>query len=179
VNPHLASLQPYPFERLNALKAGVHPSSNAPHIALSIGEPKHAPPPFLVEALRDQQRLVTGLGGYPATRGSDGLRAAIATWLGRRFHLGTTGIDPATQILPVAGTREALFSFGQTITRSMKVPRCCAAPDRGSCPVRRVRAFCLTWSPFRSRPGAPASSSTSAHPATLAAQSFPSNSSSH
>jgi len=115
VNPHLASLQPYPFERLNALKAGVHPSSNAPHIALSIGEPKHAPPPFLVEALRDQQRLVTGLGGYPATRGSDGLRAAIATWLGRRFHLGTTGIDPATQILPVAGTREALFSFGQAI----------------------------------------------------------------
>ncbi len=114
MNPHLATLHRYPFERLNALKAGLQPRSNAPHIALSIGEPKHAPPSFIVDALRDEGAVVSGLGAYPATRGTNALRDAIAKWASTRFSLAQ-GLDPATQVLPVAGTREALFSFGQAI----------------------------------------------------------------
>jgi len=127
MNPALERLKPYPFERLNALKAGIVPRSNAPHIALSIGEPKHDPPSFLVAALADQQRLVAGLGAYPATRGADALRAAIAAWATRRFDLETP-LDPATQVLPVSGTREALFSFGQAVL-SGRPGAVCAMPN--------------------------------------------------
>jgi N-succinyldiaminopimelate aminotransferase len=112
MNPYLAALQPYPFERLNALKAGVTPEGNWPTVMLSIGEPKHPPPPFVIDLLADRDRLVRDLALYPNTRGSDALRAAIAAWIDRRF---AAKVDPATQILPVAGTREALFSFGQAI----------------------------------------------------------------
>lgn len=112
MNPWLDRLLPYPFERLDALKHGVVPSSGAPHAALQIGEPKHAPPDFVLQALEDPDTLRTGLGTYPPTRGGTGLRTAIARWLGRRFAVS---VDPETQVLPVNGTREALFSLGQAL----------------------------------------------------------------
>jgi N-succinyldiaminopimelate aminotransferase len=115
VNPALDQLLPYPFERLNALKAGVAPRVQDPHIALSIGEPKHAPPDFLVEALSQRKSLVDGLGAYPATRGSEALRAAIADWATRRFGLKAGSLTPEHHVLPVNGTREALFSFVQAV----------------------------------------------------------------
>jgi N-succinyldiaminopimelate aminotransferase len=113
MNARIDRLQAYPFERLNALKAGVEPITDAAHIALSIGEPKHPPPRFIIDALRDEALLAGGLGGYPATRGGDALRAAIAAWATRRFHLPGSTLTPARHVLPVNGTREALFSFAQ------------------------------------------------------------------
>jgi hypothetical protein len=112
MNPYLAALQPYPFEKLNALKSGIVPEGNWPPVLLSIGEPKHAPPEFVIEILTDPARLARDLATYPVTRGSDALREAIAGWIGRRFG---AKVDPAREILPVAGTREALFSFGQAV----------------------------------------------------------------
>ena len=112
MNPWLDSLLPYPFERLDALKRGVVPTTSAPHAALQIGEPKHAPPPFVLRALEDPDTLRAGLGAYPPTRGGTPLREAAADWLRRRFG---AHVDPETQVLPVNGTREALFSFGQAI----------------------------------------------------------------
>jgi N-succinyldiaminopimelate aminotransferase len=115
VNGGLDTLLPYPFERLNALKAGVVPRAQKPHIALSIGEPKHAPPDFIVAALAESARITAGLGAYPATRGSDALRSAIADWAIRRFRLNPGALTPDRHVLPVNGTREALFSFGQAV----------------------------------------------------------------
>lgn len=112
MNPWLDALLPYPFERLDALKRGVAPATSAPHLALQIGEPKHAPPAFVLRALEDPDTLRAGLGAYPPTRGGAPLRAAVADWLRRRFG---AQVDPETQVLPVNGTREALFSFGQAI----------------------------------------------------------------
>jgi len=112
VNPHLEHLRAYPFERLAALKAGIAPPADYPPVMLSIGEPKHAPPSFVVDVLSDDAALRRDLAGYPATRGSDELRQAIAAWLARRFEVQ---IDAGLQVLPVAGTREALFSFGQAV----------------------------------------------------------------
>ncbi len=126
MNPFLDSLLPYPFERMNALKAGLHVHSNAPHIALSIGEPKHAAARFLVDAATDVASVQASLGTYPATRGGDSLRAAIGAWatspvcIERRF-----ADDAGRHILPVSGTREALFSFAQCVLsgRSGKLRR--------------------------------------------------------
>ncbi len=117
MNPDLNRLQPYPFEKLRQLKDGLQAPADKPSIALSIGEPKHAPPQFVIEALGKQ---LHGLGNYPLTRGSAPLREAIARWLQRRFGLAASarhgwGIDPETQILPVNGTREALFAFAQAV----------------------------------------------------------------
>src|SRR5210317_1143718 len=112
MNPYIERLLPYPFERLNALKTGVTPDGSYPAVMLSIGEPKHPPPDFVVSLLTDADRLRADLATYPATRGGDVLREAIAAWLQRRFDAVT---DPATQILPVSGTREALFSFAQAV----------------------------------------------------------------
>ena len=109
MNPRLDLLQPYPFERLNALKAGAVAPADLAHIALSIGEPKHLPPDFVLARLTDREALRSDLATYPATRGSAELRNAIASWLQRRFG---ASVDPDTEVLPVAGTREALFSFG-------------------------------------------------------------------
>ena len=121
MNPDLDKLQPYPFERLNALKAGIHPVDK-PHIALSIGEPKHATPTLIQAALRDNLR--DGLASYPMTRGAPALRQAIADWLTQRFHLPPTSLDPERHILPVNGTREALFAFAQAvIDRRADAPR--------------------------------------------------------
>lgn len=110
MNPRLGALQPYPFEKLRALHAGVELPAGLRPINLSIGEPKHPTPAFIEEAVRQNLR---GLAGYPLTRGTDALRGAIAGWLMRRYDL--PAIDPATQVLPVLGSREALFAFAQTI----------------------------------------------------------------
>lgn len=107
MNNKLELLQPYPFTKLAALKNDVTPADKA-HIALSIGEPKHAPPAFAAETLTAN---LDKLAAYPATKGVDSLRNAIADWLCRRFRLGNVCAE--TQVLPVNGTREALFAFAQ------------------------------------------------------------------
>jgi len=119
MNPDLALLHAYPFERLAALKAGIAPPAELAHIALSIGEPKHAPPAFVLETLRDS---LAGLGAYPTTAGTPELRRSCARWLERRFALAPQSIN-VSQVLPVNGTREALFAFAQAIVdRSARAP---------------------------------------------------------
>ncbi len=109
-NPALDLLRPYPFERLRGLLAdGVPPSHLAP-INLSIGEPRHPTPTVLLDALA---AALPGLATYPATRGTDALRTAIAAWLQRRYAL--PAVDAQSQVLPVTGSREALFSFAQAV----------------------------------------------------------------
>jgi N-succinyldiaminopimelate aminotransferase len=110
MNPLLDRLQPYPFERLAGLLAGAAPPVYKPHIALSIGEPRHPPPPFIGEAL---MRTLDRLAVYPKTPGLPELRRACAGWLERRFALGAGAVDPDTMVLPVNGSREGLFSFVQ------------------------------------------------------------------
>ena len=112
MNPRIDQLQSYPFERLNALLAPLAPSTAHQRVALSLGEPQHAAPDFVVAALADAGAIREGLATYPPTRGSEELRAAIAAWVERRF---SASLDPATEVLPVNGTREALFSFGQAV----------------------------------------------------------------
>jgi N-succinyldiaminopimelate aminotransferase len=113
MNRGFRQLSAYPFERLAALKQGLTPPSHLSHIALSIGEPKHEPPSFVIDTLRAN---LGELGSYPATRGLPGLRAAAAAWAQRRF--GLPAVDGETQVLPVAGTREALFAFVQAVVDS-------------------------------------------------------------
>jgi N-succinyldiaminopimelate aminotransferase len=112
MNERIDRLVAYPFERLARLKAGITPPSNLAHIAMSIGEPKHAPAAVAVEALR---KHLDELGSYPATAGMPELRESCGRWLTRRFQLPATSIDSARMILPVNGTREALFSFVQAV----------------------------------------------------------------
>ncbi|MDH3979984.1 MAG: succinyldiaminopimelate transaminase [Gammaproteobacteria bacterium] len=112
MNPDLSLLQPYPFERLAKLFDGVTPPEALQEIKLSIGEPRHPTPGFITEAVIEH---LHGLSRYPLTRGTAELRAAIAGWLTRRFGLSTAGIDPESQVLPVNGTREALFAFAQCV----------------------------------------------------------------
>ena len=112
MNPDLQRLQAYPFEKLAKLKAGITPPATLEHIALSIGEPKHPAPEFVRDRLIAH---LNELSNYPVTRGLDTLRQVIASWLNRRFNLHSAVIDPETQVLPVSGTREALFSFAQAI----------------------------------------------------------------
>ncbi|MEX2963410.1 succinyldiaminopimelate transaminase [Microbulbifer sp. TYP-18] len=109
MNPNLQQLQPYPFTRLAALTSGLTPADK-PHIGLSIGEPKHEPPQSVRHALADN---LDKLATYPATKGIDLLRQTIAGWLSRRYQL--KGVDADSQVLPVNGTREALFAFAQTV----------------------------------------------------------------
>jgi len=109
MNPDLKKTQPYPFERLATLKAGVTPPKHLAHIALSIGEPKHAPPPFVLEMIKNS---LAGFSAYPTTAGSDELRDTCARWLERRFRLGADAVR-RENVLPVSGTREALFAFAQ------------------------------------------------------------------
>ncbi len=112
MNPELSRLQAYPFEKLAQLKQGVQPPAHLRHIALSIGEPKHPTPHLITEALIEH---LHGLSSYPLTRGQLPLREAIADWLSRRFRLPAGSLDPETQVLPVNGTREALFAFAQAV----------------------------------------------------------------
>ena len=110
MNPDLHRLQPYPFERLRQLFAAVSPAPTFAEIKLSIGEPQHPTPLFIQQALTAG---LNGLASYPTTQGSDALRQAISEWIGRRYDVPAP--DPATQIIPVNGSREALFSFAQTV----------------------------------------------------------------
>lgn len=110
MNPDLQQLQPYPFERLNALKNGTTPPADLPHIALSIGEPKHPSPAFVAQSMADN---LPALASYPTTKGLTQLRQAIANWGERRFQLNN--LDAETQVLPCNGTREALFAATQAI----------------------------------------------------------------
>ena len=110
MNPDLDRLQPYPFEKLRQLFADLQTPADKNHIALSIGEPKHPSPQFVVQALADN---LDKLANYPLTKGIPELREAIANWLCRRFRL--QGVDTNSQVLPVNGTREALFAFAQAV----------------------------------------------------------------
>lgn len=111
-NNKLNNLKPYPFERLRELHKNHQHSGDVIHIPLSLGEPKHPPPAFVVEALANPEALTVQLGMYPATKGSDDLRLAISHWLKGRFGIHA---DPMNQILPVYGTREALFAVAQAL----------------------------------------------------------------
>ncbi|WP_160153031.1 succinyldiaminopimelate transaminase [Microbulbifer sp. ALW1] len=110
MNPNLQQLQPYPFAKLAQLKAGIEEPADLAHIALSIGEPKHAPPAFVRDELIDN---LDKLSAYPLTKGLDALRETIANWLCHRFKLDSLSAD--TQVIPVNGTREALFAFAQAV----------------------------------------------------------------
>ncbi|MDP9919388.1 N-succinyldiaminopimelate aminotransferase [Variovorax boronicumulans] len=117
MNPLLAKLQPYPFERLKQLFAGVTPAPEFAPISLGIGEPKHATPAFIKDAL---SAGLGALAAYPATAGELKLRTAFTHWLHRRYSLT---LDPATQVLPVNGSREALFSLAQTVVDASAHPK--------------------------------------------------------
>ena len=110
MNPNLDLLQPYPFEKLNKLKAEAQVSTNLPHIALSIGEPKHESPAFVLQTMADN---LDKLAVYPTTKGLPELREAIANWAKQRFSLST--LSSENQVLPVNGTREAIFAFTQAV----------------------------------------------------------------
>jgi len=112
MNPNLDRLQPYPFERLAALKQGIEPPASRSAIALSIGEPKHPTPAIIGEALLAHLHQ---LAVYPNTRGLPLLREVVAKWLTRRYQLPVRALDPERQVLPVNGTREALFAFAQAV----------------------------------------------------------------
>jgi N-succinyldiaminopimelate aminotransferase len=109
VNPRLSRLHPYPFERLRALLAGIAPPALSP-IRLSIGEPQHPTPQLVRDALT---RHLDGLSSYPLTAGMDALRETMAGWFRRRYQLPR--LDAGTEVLPVNGSREALFAFAQAI----------------------------------------------------------------
>jgi len=115
VNPNLALLQPYPFQKLTELYQGVVPNPALQPVPLHIGEPKHATPEFIKRALTDN---LAGMAAYPATVGTEALRTAIARWLERRY--GLPAVDPQTQVIPVNGSREALFAFAQAVVDSSK-----------------------------------------------------------
>jgi len=114
MNPLLSRLQPYPFERLRQLHADVTPNPAYKAISLGIGEPRHATPQLIKDALTAS---LSGLASYPGTLGEPKLRQSMADWMARRYGLK---LDPATQILPVNGSREALFSLAQTVLDASK-----------------------------------------------------------
>ncbi|HEX8477607.1 MAG TPA: aminotransferase class I/II-fold pyridoxal phosphate-dependent enzyme, partial [Telluria sp.] len=110
MNPHLEQLHPYPFEKLRQLFKGVTPSADFSPISLGIGEPKHPTPAFIQRALTHH---IAGLSSYPSTIGSDALRDAIAHWLQRRYDVPP--LNAATMVLPVNGSREALFGIAHCV----------------------------------------------------------------
>ena len=114
MNPHLDKLHPYPFEKLRQLFAGVTPNPAFSPISLGIGEPKHPTPAFIQKALTHN---VQGLATYPSTHGTDALRAAVASWIGRRYGVE---LDVAAQVLPVNGSREALFGIAHCVVDPAK-----------------------------------------------------------
>jgi len=118
MNSDLNRLQPYPFEKLAELKSAVTPNSQLAHIALSIGEPKHTPPAFVLNTLAES---LSKIANYPLTKGTPELRQSIADWLINRFKIPSDSLDIEKNILPVNGTREALFAFAQAmVNRSGK-----------------------------------------------------------
>ncbi len=148
MNPRLDLLQPYPFEKLRALFAGVTPDPAKRAISLSIGEPRHPTPRLILDA------LVAGAGAfanYPTTIGSATLREAIAGWLMRRHAL--PALDPATQVLPVLGSREALFAFGQTVIDGTRAGATVVVPNpfyqiyEGAALLAGARIHCVSSDP--------------------------------
>ena len=115
MNPLLQKLQPYPFEKLLALFKGVTPRAEFTPISFGIGEPKHATPTLIRDAVVN---ALSGLATYPATAGTEPLRQAIATWIMQRYDL--PAVNAATEVLPVSGSREALFSLAQTVIDSQR-----------------------------------------------------------
>ncbi len=119
MNPDLQKLQPYPFEKLQELKRDITPATDQPHIAMSIGEPKHATPQFMVEEIIAHLHL---LAGYPVTRGEQELRKTVVDWLCRRYGLPADSLDPDRHVLPVSGTREGLFAIAQCVVDPSEKP---------------------------------------------------------
>ena len=179
MNSRLSELNPYPFARLRALVAGIVPPAGQPEIPLYIGEPKHPAPKVLTDALAQS---LDALAKYPLTAGLPELRQACAGWLHRRYD--GLRIDPDTQILPVLGSREALFSFVQAalpwirtrrkgpwwfvpirFIRFMKAQRCLRAA-KSSMQTALPRVFCRIGTAFPPKNGRAAKSSLSARPTT-------------
>ena len=123
MNPFLQRLQPYPFERLKQLFATVTPSANHAPISLGIGEPRHATPQLVLDALASS---TAALSSYPATAGIPALRQSCANWVQRRYGLT---LNPENQILPINGSREALFAFAQTVVDGSKVGATVVCPN--------------------------------------------------
>jgi len=123
MNPLLQSLQPYPFERLKQLFSTVTPSAKYPPISLGIGEPRHATPQLVLDALASS---TSALSSYPATAGLPALRQSCANWVQRRYGLT---LDPDTQTLPINGSREALFAFAQTVVDGSKAGATVVCPN--------------------------------------------------
>ena len=123
MNPLLSKLQPYPFERLRLLHAAITPNPAYPPISLGMGEPRHATPQLIKDAITSN---LAGLASYPGTLGEPLLRQTISDWLKRRYDLT---IDPNTQILPVNGTREALFALAQTVIDPAKAGATVICPN--------------------------------------------------
>ncbi|HEY8539346.1 MAG TPA: aminotransferase class I/II-fold pyridoxal phosphate-dependent enzyme, partial [Steroidobacteraceae bacterium] len=119
MNPALSRLWPYPFERLRKLLDGAQPPAHLSPIPLYIGEPRHTPPKFILEALSASFHT---LNSYPATQGLPEFRAAVANWLTRRFSLPKSAVDPDRMVLPANGTREALFAVVQALTDRTRNP---------------------------------------------------------
>ena len=149
MNPLLRQLQPYPFERLRALHAQCAPDRAKTPLNVSIGEPKHATPALLLDALA--RGAATGLANYPTTIGADALREAIAAWLRRRHSLAA--LDSATEVLPVLGSREALFAFGQTVIDGSRVDATVVVPNpfyqiyEGAALLAGAQTYCVNADP--------------------------------
>ncbi|MDT8991582.1 succinyldiaminopimelate transaminase [Curvibacter sp. APW13] len=131
MNPYLSRLQAYPFERLRQLFASVTPNPAFRPISLGIGEPRHTTPELIkqayCDAIRGPEELA--LASYPATAGTPALRESMVRWIQRRYGVD---LSPATQVLPVNGSREALFAFAQTVidtSRSPDQPPCVVCPN--------------------------------------------------
>ena len=120
LNPALESFTDFPFDRLRALLGPVEPPKDMEPLVLSIGEPQHAPPPVVAEVLAASAHL---WGKYPPVDGSPTFRRAAADWLTRRYLLPEGWIDPDAQILPIAGSREALFMIGHLAVPRRKAGR--------------------------------------------------------
>ena len=123
MNPLLSSLQPYPFERLKQLFSTVTPNPTYAPISLGIGEPRHATPQLVLDALA---KATAQLAAYPATAGLPALRESCVNWMQRRYGLK---LDAATQVLPVNGSREALFAFAQTVIDPTKAGATVVCPN--------------------------------------------------
>jgi N-succinyldiaminopimelate aminotransferase len=149
LNPLLSRLSPYPFERLRQLMAGVAPNPALAPITLSIGEPRHPTPRLVIEAMA---AAGSGLANYPTTAGAPALREALAAWLGRRHGVP---LDPATEVLPVLGSREALFAFAQTVVDASRPGATVIMPNpfyqiyEGAALLAGATPYCVNASPDR------------------------------
>ena len=150
MNPRLDLLSPYPFEKLRALYSGVTPDPAKRAISLSLGEPRHPTPRLIIDALT---AAAGAFANYPTTLGPAALRESIAAWLARRHDI--PALDPGTQVLPVNGTREALFSFGQTVIDGTRPGATVVVPNpfyqiyEGAAILAGARIHCVNADPAR------------------------------